>query len=113
MTDVVARFLFLCRPRGKALPKSYEAAIGIGSTIESNMNKLHGMVCYVGPSKEFQYFLRKSGSGVTINTEAWVLRRLITIFSQVARRPHIPRDPQMRRLFEAIGIKVEPVSEGP
>ena len=59
MTDVVARFLFLCRPRGKALPKSYEAAIGIGSTIESNMNKLHGMVCYVGPSKEFQYFLRK------------------------------------------------------
>ncbi|CAL1132195.1 unnamed protein product [Cladocopium goreaui] len=70
--DVVARFLYLSRPRGKALPKS-----------------------------------------VNIKTEAWILRRLITIFAQVARRPHIPRDPQMRRLFAAIGINVEPVPEGP
>ena len=42
--------------------------------------------------------------GSAIKTEAWVLRRLVSIFGGVARRPHRPRDPEMVRLFECIGI---------
>lgn len=49
--------------------------------------------------------------GETIKTEAWVLRRLVTIFSQVARRPHVPRDAQMRRLFSVVGIEASPTAE--
>ena len=46
--------------------------------------------------------------------EAWLLRRLVTIFSQAAKRPHVPRDAQMRKLFSCIGINLESApSEGP
>lgn len=46
------------------------------------------------------------GPGADIKTEAWILRRLISIFGQVTRRPHIPRDPQMKHLFTVVGIDV-------
>ncbi|CAK9107354.1 unnamed protein product [Durusdinium trenchii] len=66
MQDVTSRFLYLCRPRGKPLPKSD-----------------------------------------VIKTEAWALRRLVSIFGGVTRRPHIPRDKQLRKLFSCVGIDVD------
>lgn len=55
------------------------------------------------------------GPGDAIKTEAWALRRLVSIFAQVARRPHVPRDAQMRKLFVCIGIDVDRASnsQGP
>lgn len=64
--DVVGRFLFLCRPRGRKLPCSS-----------------------------------------AIKTEAWILRRLVSLFGQVTRRPHVPRDPRLRQLFKIVGIDFE------
>ena len=45
-------------------------------------------------------------SGDDINTEAWIIRNLVTVLAGAARRPHRPRSPEMRTLFRAIGIDV-------
>ena len=45
-------------------------------------------------------------SGDDIKTEAWILRNLVTVLAGAARRPHVPRCPEMRTLFRAIGIDV-------
>lgn len=45
-------------------------------------------------------------SGDDIKTEAWILRNLVTVLAGAARRPHVPRSPEMRTLFRAIGIDV-------
>ena len=42
--------------------------------------------------------------GGAIKTEAWILRRLVSIFSSVARRPHTPREKGLRDLYGAVGI---------
>ena len=44
--------------------------------------------------------------GHEVRAEAWLLRRLITIFAKMAKRPHAPRDPGVRDLFRASGIPV-------
>ena len=88
--DVVARFLFMTRPRGKALPKSSQAAVAF---------QYYPRYMWVSHSISF-------GPGADIKTEAWILRRLISVFGQVTRRPHIPRDPQMKLQFTLVGIDV-------
>lgn len=45
-----------------------------------------------------------SHSGDSIKTEAWILRRLVSVFAQAARRPHVPRDAGLRKLFQTVGI---------
>lgn len=44
--------------------------------------------------------------GDEIDTEAWLLRNLITILTTAAKRPHVPRSPEFRALFEKIGISL-------
>ena len=36
-----------------------------------------------------------------------MIRRLVSAFSEITRRPHIPRCPQLRRLFKSVGIDCE------
>ena len=38
--------------------------------------------------------------------QAWCLRRLISTYNAIARRPHIPREKELRRLFRSQGIDV-------
>ena len=51
-------------------------------------------------------------SGEEIKTEAWILRNLVTIISQAAKRPHVPRSKEFRLLFRAIGIDVPETEAG-
>ena len=44
--------------------------------------------------------------------EAWILRRLVSLFGQVTRRPHVPRDPQLRQLFKIVGIDFDEPEAG-
>lgn len=44
--------------------------------------------------------------GEDIKTKAWILRKLVSVLAGAARRPHIPRSPEMRQLFRATGIEV-------
>ena len=37
--------------------------------------------------------------------EAWVLRRCITVFSRVAKRPHTPRSGELRTLMSTLGLQ--------
>ena len=36
--------------------------------------------------------------------QAWILKRLISIFGRAARRGHVPREQAMRKIYEAAGI---------
>ena len=47
-----------------------------------------------------------------MKTEAWVLRNLITTLTTAAKRPHIPRSPEFRKLFKAMGIVVPEGEDG-
>ena len=43
--------------------------------------------------------------GNHVRREAWKLRRMLSAFSRIAKRPHWPREHGMRRLFEAAGME--------
>ena len=51
-----------------------------------------------------------SKSGVSLGeaykAHAWRVRNLITTFCQVAKRPHRPRERNIRRLYKMVGIAV-------
>lgn len=47
-------------------------------------------------------------SGATLQTQAWVIKRLLSTFNRVARRPHRPRSMILRRLMGVAGIPVPP-----
>ena len=36
--------------------------------------------------------------------QAWILKRLISIFGRAARRGHVPRELAMKKIYEAAGI---------
>lgn len=38
--------------------------------------------------------------------EAWTIRRCLTLFNGIIRRPHWPREPKIRELIERLGIKL-------
>ena len=42
--------------------------------------------------------------GASIKADAWILRRLVSVLGRAARRPHTPRDQDMRDMFEGLGI---------
>ena len=44
--------------------------------------------------------------GAIIQTEAWILRSLVFIFSRAAKRGHRPREPQMIQLMIAAEVPV-------
>lgn len=106
MIDLTARFLYLTRPRGKALPKSRQTELNILSRL------LRYASVWVWGHGRFTNFKCQLVScilndwilGGIIKAEAWVLRRMVSIFSMVARRPHTPRERGIQQLFEAIGI---------
>lgn len=41
-----------------------------------------------------------------MKTEAWILRNLVTVISQAAKRPHTPRSSEFKEIFKAIGINI-------
>ena len=61
------------------------------------------MFCFIGSAT---YFKPLCFPGDAIRTEAWILRRLVTTFGQVTKRPHVTRYPQLRKLFNAVGIEI-------
>jgi hypothetical protein len=44
--------------------------------------------------------------------EAWILRRCLTIFNSIVRRPHWPREPKIQELIQKLGIKLPPRAVG-
>lgn len=49
------------------------------------------------------------GSGATSRTEAWKVKRLVSVFSRQAKRGHYPREVAMRRIFMEAGIDLPDV----
>lgn len=45
-------------------------------------------------------------AGPTIGLQAWGLRRMISCYNGVCRRPHIPREKALRRIMRSQGIDV-------
>lgn len=45
--------------------------------------------------------------GYSCKLEAWIIKRMISIVSRAAKRPHIPRSKEMRALMQEIGIEME------
>ncbi|CAE7873655.1 unnamed protein product [Symbiodinium sp. KB8] len=39
-----------------------------------------------------------------VRIQAWILKRLISIFGRSARRGHVPRELAMKKIYEAAGI---------
>ena len=46
--------------------------------------------------------------GANLQTQAWMVKRLLSTFNRAARRPHRPRSWVLRRLMHAAGIPVPP-----
>ena len=42
--------------------------------------------------------------GDQVRIQAWILKRLISIFGRSARRGHVPRELAMKKIYEAAGI---------
>lgn len=39
-----------------------------------------------------------------MHTQAWFLRRLMSMYNDVCRRPHLPREPALRRILSGTGV---------
>ena len=46
-------------------------------------------------------------SGHVVNIQAWAIRRMISMYNYLLRRPHVPRERPLRRLMRSQGIDVE------
>ena len=46
----------------------------------------------------------KLAAGTTIKTQAWMIRRLISLFSRTAKRPHQPRQADLRAMMQEVGM---------
>ena len=44
-------------------------------------------------------------------TQAWSLRRMVSLFNQIVRRGHMPREPAIRRLMTSVGLEVQANTE--
>ena len=44
--------------------------------------------------------------GSTIHMQAWALRRMLSLFNAVTRRPHKPREPAIREMMKAMGMEL-------
>lgn len=42
------------------------------------------------------------------HSQAWTLRRCLTIFNSILRRPYWPREPQIQDLISKLGLKLPP-----
>ena len=42
--------------------------------------------------------------GAEIKKEAWILKRCVSVFSRVAKRPHTPRSRELRTLLSGLGL---------
>ena len=51
-------------------------------------------------------YISKPFSGSHQRVQAWGLRRLVSVFARAARRPHIPREPWMRKLYVEADIEL-------
>lgn len=45
--------------------------------------------------------------------QGWGLRRMISIYNDVVRRPHLPRDRALVRIMSALGIDTTAATSGP
>lgn len=43
--------------------------------------------------------------------ESWILKRLISILSRAAKRPHVPRNAGMKQLLKDCGIEMGPSTD--
>ena len=65
--------------------------------------------CQLKPSCDLEGIFRMqyptpNCQGATIKTQAWVVRRLICIFSRAAKRGHVPRQREFRSFMRAVGM---------
>ena len=45
-------------------------------------------------------------SGGSAHTQAWVLRRCLTIFNTIIGRPHRPREPNIRWMLDRLKVEL-------
>ena len=54
--------------------------------------------------------------GNVVTIQAWALRRMISVYNSVTRRPHVPRERALRRILISQGFDIEldsPPKAGP
>ncbi|CAE7576074.1 unnamed protein product [Symbiodinium sp. CCMP2456] len=89
LTDEVDAFFRSARPRGKP---------------EISSNTAYYCACKL-PALHCMQFLAVCGSlGDVCRTQAWVLKRLVSIFARAARRGHYPRERAFRDIYRTAGI---------
>ena len=42
-----------------------------------------------------------------VNIQSWALRRLISTYNYLLRRPHVPREKPLRRIMRSQGIDID------
>lgn len=93
LNDCTWKFLTSTRPRGKP---DLSGACFLG---------MHSTTCATDlANPASNSLLSPFLSGGAIRKEAWKVRRLMSVFSRAARRPHWPRDVVMQELFLAAGL---------
>lgn len=45
--------------------------------------------------------------GQVVNIQAWAVRRLVSTYNYLCRRPHVPREREIRRLMISQGIAID------
>ena len=48
-----------------------------------------------------------SASGGVIVSQAWALRRMISTYNSITRRPHVPRERGLRQIMHDLGLGVD------
>ena len=97
MQEYCREFMWKTRPRGKKDPTS--------APLKLQFFMWPGcLFCYC--CFHFRnFFCGGYCLGGETRKEAWKVRRLLSAFTRVARRPHWPREKAMQRIFEAAGIQ--------
>lgn len=74
----------------------------------SNVNGLKFNIETSAASRLLQYYIIPcyfASSGNTMQTQGWILRRMLSQINRICGRPHKPRDPLIRKLCALAGAK--------
>ena len=56
--------------------------------------------------EKYRIFPASDDSGGIVSSQAWALRRMISVYNAIARRPHVPRERALRLLMQEQGLDV-------
>lgn len=60
--------------------------------------------------KAYHYPTPSLGWGAVVSSHAWALRRMVSTYNAITRRPHVPRERALRQIMadQGLGVEVDP-----